>query len=34
MFKILLIFFTDIITFVISSIQIACDVVFVQHVIH
>ena len=34
MFKILLIFFTDTITSVISSIQIACDVMCVQYVIH
>ena len=34
MFKFLLIFFIDIITPVISSSQIACDVMCVQHVIH
>ena len=33
MFKFLLMFFIDIITPVISSTQIACDVLFVQHVI-
>ena len=33
MFKILLTFFTDIITPVISSTQIACDVMCLQHVI-
>ena len=33
MLKFLLIFFIDIITPVISSTQIACDVLFVQHVI-
>ena len=34
MFKFLLTFFIDIITPVISSTQIACDVMCVQHVIH
>ena len=33
MFKFLLIFFIDIITPLISSTQIACDVICVQHVI-
>ena len=34
MFKFLLTFFIDIITPFISSTQIACDVMCVQHVIH
>ena len=34
MFKFLSTFFIDIITLVISSTQIACDVMYVQHVIH
>ena len=34
MFKLLLTFFMNIITPVISSTQIACDVMCVQHVIH
>ena len=34
MFKFLLTFFVDIITHVISSTQIACEVMCVQHVIH
>ena len=34
MSKLLLTFFIDIITPVISSTHIACDVMFVQHVIH
>ena len=34
MLRFLLIFFIDIITPVISSTQIACDVMCVQHVIH
>ena len=34
MFKFLLIFLIDIITPVISSTQIACDVMCAQHVIH
>ena len=34
MFKFLLTFFIDIITLVILSTQIACDVMCVQHVIH
>ena len=33
MFKILLTFFTDIITPVVSSTQIVCDVMCLQHVI-
>ena len=34
MFKFLSTFFIDIITLVISSTKIACDVMYVQHVIH
>ena len=34
MFKFLFIFYIDIITPIISSIQIACNVMCVQHVIH